>query len=52
MVLVLRQGMQLVALGVALGITVSLLVGRALSTLLFGVSPLSRVDPLVGLRDA
>jgi hypothetical protein len=31
---------------VALGITVSLLVGRALSTLLFGESPLSRVDLL------
>jgi putative ABC transport system permease protein len=44
MSLVLRQGMQLVALGVVLGITASLLVGRALSTLLFGVSPLDPVS--------
>ncbi len=42
--LVLRQGMQLVAIGVAVGIAVSLLADRALSTLLFGVSPLDPVS--------
>jgi putative ABC transport system permease protein len=43
MSLVLRQGMQLVAIGVVIGIAASVLVGRALSTLLFGVSP---IDPV------
>jgi putative ABC transport system permease protein len=42
--LILRQGMQLVSIGVAIGIAASLLVGRALSTLLFGVSPLDPVS--------
>jgi predicted permease len=41
--LVLRQGMSLVGIGVAIGLTVSLLVGRALSSMLFGLSP---ADPL------
>jgi len=42
--LILRQGMQLVGIGVVIGIPASLLVGRALSTLLFGVSPLDPVS--------
>jgi predicted permease len=42
--LILRQGMQLVGVGVAIGIAASLLLGRALSTLLFGVSPLDPVS--------
>jgi ABC-type antimicrobial peptide transport system permease subunit len=41
--LILRQGMLLVGIGVAIGIAASVLVGRALSTLLFNVSPL---DPI------
>ena len=41
--LVLRQGMMLVAIGVSLGLAISLLVGRAFSTMLFGLSP---ADPL------
>jgi predicted permease len=41
--LVLRQGMMLVAIGVSLGLTISLLVGRAFSRMLFGLSP---ADPL------
>jgi macrolide transport system ATP-binding/permease protein len=47
--LILRQRMLLVGIGVAIGIAASILVGRALTTLLFNVSPL---DPLVALRDA
>ena len=41
--LVLRQGMVLVAIGVSLGLAISLLVGRAFSRMLFGLSP---ADPL------
>ena len=41
--LVLRQGLQLVALGVALGASASLGLTKAISALLFGVKPL---DPL------
>jgi predicted permease len=41
--LVLGQGMSLVGIGVAIGLTVSLFVGRALSSMLFGLSP---ADPL------
>jgi predicted permease len=41
--LVLRQGMVLVAIGVSLGLAISLLVGRAFSGMLFGLSP---ADPL------
>ena len=41
--LVLRQGMMLVAIGVSLGMAISLLVGRAFSRMLFGLSP---ADPL------
>jgi len=41
--LVMRQGMMLVAIGVSLGLTISLLVGRAFSRMLFGLSP---ADPL------
>lgn len=41
--LVLQQGMILVAIGVAIGLALSLLIGRAFSTMLFGISP---ADPL------
>ncbi len=41
--LVLRQGMALVAIGVSLGLAISLLIGRAFSSMLFGLSP---ADPL------
>lgn len=41
--LVLRQGMMLVGVGVAVGLGISLLVGRAFSRMLFGLSP---ADPL------
>ncbi len=41
--LVLRQGMMLVAIGVSFGLAISLLVGRAFSRMLFGLSP---ADPL------
>jgi ABC-type antimicrobial peptide transport system permease subunit len=41
--LVLRQGMMLVAIGVGAGLAISLLVGRAFSRMLFGLSP---ADPL------
>ena len=41
--LVLRQGMVLVAIGVSLGLAISLLIGRAFSSMLFGLSP---ADPL------
>jgi predicted permease len=41
--LVLRQGMTVVGIGIAAGMVISLLVGRALSASLFGVSP---ADPL------
>jgi predicted permease len=41
--LVLRQGMMLVAIGVAIGLGLSLLIGRAFSSMLFGLSP---ADPL------
>ena len=41
--LVLRQGMMLVAIGVSVGLAISLLVGRAFSRMLFGLSP---ADPL------
>ena len=41
--LVLRQGMVLVAVGVSLGLAISLLIGGAFSRMLFGLSP---ADPL------
>jgi macrolide transport system ATP-binding/permease protein len=41
--LVLREGMMLVAIGVVAGLAISLLVGRAFSRMLFGLSP---ADPL------
>jgi predicted permease len=41
--LVLRQGMALVAVGVSVGLALSLLIGRAFSRMLFGLSP---ADPL------
>jgi len=41
--LILRQGMTLVAIGVAIGLVLSLLIGRAFSRMLFGLSP---ADPL------
>ncbi|HYK34487.1 ABC transporter permease [Alloacidobacterium sp.] len=41
--LVLRQGMMLVAIGVSVGLAISLLIGRAFSRMLFGLSP---ADPL------
>ncbi len=41
--LVLRQGMTVVASGVAIGLALSLLLGRAFSRMLFGLSP---ADPL------
>jgi predicted permease len=41
--LVLRQGMALVAIGVSLGLAISLVIGRAFSGMLFGLSP---ADPL------
>jgi predicted permease len=41
--LVLRQGMALVAIGVSFGLAISLLIGRAFSSMLFGLSP---ADPL------
>ena len=41
--LVLRQGMKLVGIGIVIGLTLSLLVGRTLSRMLFGVSS---YDPL------
>jgi putative ABC transport system permease protein len=41
--LVLRQGMQLVGIGVIIGLAASMLAARALSNLLFDVSPL---DPI------
>jgi predicted permease len=41
--LVLRQGMMLVAIGVSVGLAISLFVGRAFSRMLFGLSP---ADPL------
>jgi putative ABC transport system permease protein len=36
--LILRQGLLLVSIGVAIGISLSLLFGRALSNMLYGVS--------------
>jgi ABC-type antimicrobial peptide transport system permease subunit len=41
--IVLRQGMVLVAIGVSVGLAISLLVGRAFSSMLFGLNP---SDPL------
>ena len=41
--LILLQGMRLVAIGVGIGVVLAILAGRALSALLFDVSP---VDPL------
>ena len=41
--LVLRQGMTLVLIGTGIGLTLSLLIGRAFSRMLFGLSP---ADPL------
>ena len=41
--LVLRQGMTLVCIGAAIGLTLSLLIGRAFASMLFGLSP---ADPL------
>lgn len=41
--LVLRQGMTLVCIGTGIGLALSLLIGRAFSTMLFGLSP---ADPL------
>lgn len=44
--LVLRQGMKLVATGVAIGLVLALLVGRGLSRLLYGTSPADPVSLL------
>jgi ABC-type antimicrobial peptide transport system permease subunit len=44
--LVLRQGMKLVATGVAIGLVLALLVGRGLSRLLYGISPADPVSLL------
>jgi ABC-type antimicrobial peptide transport system permease subunit len=41
--LVVRQGMMLVGIGVVAGLAISLLIGRAFSRMLFGLSP---ADPL------
>jgi predicted permease len=41
--LILRQGMTLVGAGIAIGLVLSLLIGRAFSRMLFGLSP---ADPL------
>ncbi len=41
--LVLREGMMLVCIGVGIGLTLALLVGRAFSRMLFGLNP---ADPL------
>jgi len=41
--LVLRQGMMLVGIGTGIGLAISLMVGRAFSRMLFGLSP---ADPL------
>ena len=41
--LVLRQGMVLVGIGIAIGLALSLMVGRAFASMLFGLSP---ADPL------
>jgi len=41
--LVLRQGMTLVCIGVAIGLALSLVIGRAFSRMLFGLTP---ADPL------
>ena len=41
--LVLRQGMALVCIGAGIGLVLSLLIGRAFSRMLFGLSP---ADPL------
>jgi predicted permease len=41
--LVLRQGMTLVCIGTGIGLALSLLIGRAFSSMLFGLSP---ADPL------
>jgi ABC-type antimicrobial peptide transport system permease subunit len=43
LLLVLRQGMTVVCTGAVLGLALSLLVGRAFSRMLFGLSP---ADPL------
>jgi predicted permease len=44
--LVLGQGMALVAIGVSLGLAISLLIGRAFSGMLFGLSPADPVSLL------
>jgi ABC-type antimicrobial peptide transport system permease subunit len=41
--MVLRQGMALVTIGAGIGLALSLLIGRAFSKMLFGLSP---ADPL------
>ena len=41
--LVLRQGMVLVGIGIAIGLALSLVIGRAFASMLFGLSP---ADPL------
>jgi len=43
LLLILRQGMTLVVVGIAIGLSVAILVSRALITLLFGISNL---DPI------
>ena len=42
--LILRQGMTLVAAGIAVGLSLSVIVGRALSKMMFGVSPYDPVS--------
>ena len=48
LLLILRQGMSVVSIGVGIGLALSLLIGRAFSKMLFGLSP---ADP-VGLTGA
>jgi len=43
---ILRQGMTLVSIGIAIGLVLSLLIGRAFSKMLFGLSPADPVSLL------